>query len=68
MLATVNNAVSFYRKMEIDVKKEVSYRDLFKQLQDPEVKRGLFFMLEFARSMPVQNRLKSQTLKRRKNQ
>lgn len=59
MLATVNNAVGFYRKMEIDVKKKVSYRDLLRQLRDPEVKRGIFFMLEFAKSMPVQNGRKS---------
>jgi uncharacterized protein YjgD (DUF1641 family) len=55
MLATVNNAVGFYRKMGVPIKQDVSYSDLLRQLRDPEVKRGLFFMLEFAKSIPRQN-------------
>ena len=55
MLLTMNNAVGFYKKMDIAVKETVSYREIFKQLKDPEVKRGLVFMLEFVKSMANPN-------------
>jgi uncharacterized protein YjgD (DUF1641 family) len=55
MLATVNNAVGFYKKMDIVVDKEVSYRKIIKELRDPEVKRGLAFMLEFVKNMANPN-------------
>jgi uncharacterized protein YjgD (DUF1641 family) len=52
MLATINNALGFFRKMDIEIEKEkMSYFAIFKQLKDPEVKRGFVFMLEFVKSM-----------------
>ena len=51
MLSSVNNAVGFFKKMDVDVKSEVSYFSLIKQLKDPEVKRGISFMLEFVKNM-----------------
>lgn len=51
MLTTMNNALGFYKKMDIDVDDDVSYRRIVKELKDPEVKRGLYFMLEFVKSM-----------------
>jgi uncharacterized protein YjgD (DUF1641 family) len=51
MLSSVNNAVSFFKKMDVDLKKDVSYLTLIKQLKDPEVKRGISFMLEFVKNM-----------------
>jgi len=51
MLSSVNNAMGFFQKMDIDVQEDISYFKLIKQLKDPEVKRGLSFMLEFVKNM-----------------
>ncbi len=51
MLSSVNNAMGFFQKMDIEVKENISYFKLIKQLKDPEVKRGLSFMLEFVKNM-----------------
>ena len=51
MLSSVNNALGFFQKMDIDVQEDISYFALLKQLKDPEVKRGLSFMLEFVKNM-----------------
>ncbi len=55
MLSTMNNALGFYRKMDIVVDSDVSYREIFKELKKPEVKRGLVFLLEFVKSMAAPN-------------
>ncbi len=55
MLSTLNNAVGFYKKMDIDVEKDATYVKIFKELRDPEVKRGLIFMLEFVKNMAKRN-------------
>ncbi len=55
MLSTMNNAVGFYQKMDIAVQEKVSYREIFRELKDPEVKRGLVFMLEFVKNMANSN-------------
>lgn len=57
MLSTMNNAVGFYKKMDIDVDHDVSYRTIIKELKDPEVKRGLVFLLEFVKSMAMPGEL-----------
>ncbi|RMF59868.1 MAG: DUF1641 domain-containing protein [Calditrichaeota bacterium] len=62
MLVTLNNAVGFYKKMDIDVKENVTFREIFKQLKDPEVKRGLVFLLEFVKSMANPTNGKAQLL------
>jgi uncharacterized protein YjgD (DUF1641 family) len=54
MLNTMNNALEFFKKMDIVVDRDISYRTLFKQLKNPEVKKGLFFMLEFVKNMAYQ--------------
>ena len=51
MLSTVDNALSFFKKMDISIEKEISYYQLFKELRNPETKRGIIFMLEFVKNM-----------------
>ena len=51
MLSTVDNALSFFRKMDIKVEKDVSYFQIMKELRNPEVKKGMVFMLEFVKNM-----------------
>jgi uncharacterized protein YjgD (DUF1641 family) len=63
MLSSVNKALGFFQKMDIDVQKDISYFNLIKQLKDPEVKRGLSFMLEFVKNMagsPNNNQIQTQ--------
>jgi len=55
MLTTVDNALGFFRKMDITVEKDVSYFQILKELKNPEVKKGMIFMLEFLKNMAKPN-------------
>ena len=57
MLSTIDNALGFFRKMDIIVEKDISYFKMMKELRNPEVKKGMFFMLEFLKNMakPINN-------------
>ncbi len=51
MLSSVDNALSFFSKMDIDIDHEISMMELFRKVRDPEVKKGMAFMLEFVKNM-----------------
>ncbi len=51
MLSSVDNALSFFSKMDIDIDHEISMMELFRKMRDPEVKKGMAFMLEFVKNM-----------------
>ena len=51
MLSSMNNALGFFKKMDIEVDKDVSLFELMKKARDPEVKKGMYFMLEFVKNM-----------------
>ncbi|NOX37567.1 MAG: DUF1641 domain-containing protein [Calditrichaeota bacterium] len=55
MLATVNNALSFFKEMDIEIEEEVSYWKIFKALRDPEMRRGIAFMIQFLKNMASKN-------------
>ncbi len=55
MLALTNNAVGFFKKMNADVRENVSFFELLKILRDPQTRRGIVFMLEFVRKMASSN-------------
>lgn len=55
MLATVDNALGFFQKMDITVDQDVSYFQIFKEMRKPEVKKGMIFMLEFIKNMAKPN-------------
>jgi uncharacterized protein YjgD (DUF1641 family) len=55
MLSTIDNALGFFRKMDITVEKDVSYFQIMKELKNPEVKQGIIFMLEFIKNMAKPN-------------
>ena len=59
MLQTINNALSFFRKMDIHVEKDISYYQIMKEMKNPEVKKGIIFMLEFLKNMAKPNDNKS---------
>ncbi|HED09546.1 MAG TPA: DUF1641 domain-containing protein [Caldithrix abyssi] len=51
MLSSVDNALSFFSKMDIDIDHDISMMELFRKMREPEVKKGMAFMLEFVKSM-----------------
>jgi len=51
MLQTVNTAVNVYKKLDIEIKEEVSIFGLLKQMNTPEMKKGLAFAIEFLKSL-----------------
>jgi len=55
MLHAVNNAVSVYKNLDIEVSKEVSYLKMIKELNKPEVKRGIAFAIQFLKNISEQN-------------
>jgi uncharacterized protein YjgD (DUF1641 family) len=55
MLSTINNAVGFFKKMDIEVTKDISYFNILKEMKNPEVKKGIVFMLEFIKNMAKPN-------------
>ena len=59
VLGSVNNALDFFKQMDIEIDKEITIGRLLKQMRDPEVKRGLYFMLEFVKniSTPKNNQI-----------
>lgn len=55
MLQAVNNALSVYKNLDIEVDKDVSLFSLLKELRTPEMKRGLAFAVKFLQSLAAQN-------------
>ena len=51
MLQTINTAVNVYKKLDIEIKEEVSVFRLLKELNSPEMKKGLAFAIEFLKSL-----------------
>lgn len=51
MLHAINNAVSVYKNLDIEVEEKVSLLQLIKELNTPEVKKGLAFGLKFLKNI-----------------
>ncbi|PKL83587.1 MAG: hypothetical protein CVV24_04185 [Ignavibacteriae bacterium HGW-Ignavibacteriae-3] len=51
MLHTINNALNVYKQLDIVVSKDVSIFKLMKELNTPEVKRGLGFAIQFLKNI-----------------
>lgn len=54
MLSSVNNALSFFKKMDIIIEKDFPTWQLIKKARNPEVRKGMAFMLEFVKNMAKQ--------------
>lgn len=54
MLHAINNAVSVYNKLDIEVEEKISYYKLFKELNTPEMRRGLSFAIKFLKSIAAE--------------
>lgn len=55
MLQAVNNALSVYKNLDIEVKEDISLVKLIKELNHPETKKALFFGLQFLKSLSAVN-------------
>jgi len=55
MLKAINNAVSVYEKLDIEVADEISLFTVIKRLNKPEVRRGMAFGLKFLENLANQN-------------
>lgn len=62
MLNAINNAVNIYKNLDFEVKENVSLIKLLKEMNTPEVKRGLAFGIHFLKNIANQN-TNSQTQK-----
>ena len=51
VLTAMNRAMEFYSRMDVAVERDVTFRALLRQLRDPEVRRGIAFLLQFAKGM-----------------
>jgi len=61
MLGSMNNALHFFQKMDVNVDQKISYWQLMKEMRDPEFKRGIAFLIHFMKNM-VQSNGKSEQI------
>ena len=54
MLNAINNAVSVYTKLDIEIEENVSYFQLFKRMNTPEMRNGIAFGIKFLKSLAEQ--------------
>jgi len=54
MLQTINNAIGVYKQLDVQVPENVSLLSLLKEINTPEVKRGLAFALTFLKNVAHQ--------------
>lgn len=54
MLQAINNALSVYKKLNIEIDEKVSLVSMLKEMNSPEVRKGMVFALRFLRSLAEQ--------------
>lgn len=55
MLQSVNNALNVYKKLDIEIKEDISLIKILKELNQPETKKALYFALQFLKSLSTLN-------------
>lgn len=60
MLEAINNAVSVYKNLNVEVEKDITLLHLIGELRKPEVKRGIAFSLNFLIKLSEANSNKAQ--------
>ncbi len=61
MLNAINNAISVYKKLDIEIEENVSYFQLFKRMNTPEVRNGIVFGMKFLKNLASTEKQKSFT-------
>ena len=51
MLQAFDNALTVYKKLDIEVDEKISYFTLIKRMNTPEMRRGIAFAIRFLKSM-----------------
>jgi len=51
MLIAINNAISVYKNLDINIEGEISYWRLIKEARTPEMRRGLAFGIQFLKNL-----------------
>ena len=54
MLQTINNAISVYKNLNIEVSEKVSIVSLMKEMNSPDLRRGLAFAIQFLKNLANQ--------------
>jgi len=68
MLQAINNAVSVYTKLDIEIEENVSYFQLFKRMNTQEMRNGIAFGIKFLKSLAEQQYTEPQIKKLNKAQ
>ncbi len=55
MLHSVNNALNVYKKLDMEVKDDISLFALLKELNTPEARKGMAFAIRFLKSLALPN-------------
>lgn len=55
MLHAMNNAVNMYKKMDLEVEDNVSLLTLLREMNTPEARKGMAFVIRFLKSIASQN-------------
>jgi uncharacterized protein YjgD (DUF1641 family) len=55
MLHAVNNALTMYKKMDLEVEEDVSLLALLREMNTPEARRGMAFAVRFMKSIAAHN-------------
>jgi uncharacterized protein YjgD (DUF1641 family) len=55
MLLAMNNAVDMYKKMDLEVEDDVSFLTLLREMNTPEARKGMAFVIRFLKSIGSQN-------------
>ncbi len=53
MLSAVNNALDFFQKLDMDITEDISMLKIMREMNKPEIKRGIFFMLQFMKNVSI---------------
>jgi uncharacterized protein YjgD (DUF1641 family) len=56
VLHAVNNALTVYKKLDMEVKDDVSLFALMKELNTPEARKGMAFAVRFLKSLASRNK------------
>jgi len=69
MLQALDNALTVYKKLDIEVEEEISYFTLIRRMNTPEMRRGMAFGIRFLKSMAEKptDKIISETIKDKTN-
>lgn len=55
MLETINNALHFFQYLGENVQEKVTFRDIFRELKDPQTRRGMVFAIHVLKNLTQMN-------------